>query len=275
MLEEPSFYNNFSNTESLYCDVGSIKILNDDNFKDFEDGFFAYKVYLFPPSDSISSLKDLKKLTHIVENTKIPVFIDPTLPETKYLSLSSSTPSNNVEVSNKQKNFNIFGAAYGEILELEDDNQDELKKISSLTDIQDELFEGDKIEIKNFEKTKGGDEIINNSGFCAQRESSPGKTKKKYQIEQHTSTIFDNVNQRIKESKAIFEVLAAAEEKSYSFSGFTSFFKTETEVFEEKVEETQEYRRRRFRKPRKISTLIEENDNNYEYTFFLANRPEY
>ena len=63
LLEEPSFYDKTPKIEQLYCDVGSIQIIDDTNYQELDESCFAYKVYLFPPTGSVQCLKDLSVLS--------------------------------------------------------------------------------------------------------------------------------------------------------------------------------------------------------------------
>ena len=285
VLEEPSFYQQNSNTENLYCDIGSIKILNDYNIEEPSSGFFAYKIYSFPPSSSITSITDLSKLFNLLENSKLPIFIDPNFPDSRMLFMSS--PLRHESVENHAKNdtklrSNIFAAAYSDNVESDiSEESNDFKKVSSLIESLSGCFD-EEILIKNFEKTKGGDEIIEiskNQEF----ENTSNKRRKRYKLVNHSTTLFDSLNKRIRDEQKSYQVLCIAEAHTYMFSGCTSFSNGKREVLDleniekakEKGKKCSEHEKPLIKRPPKINTETEDLNKCNDYNYFLANCPEH
>ena len=120
---------------------------------------------------------------------------------------------------------NIFAGAYGEEVKDSgsDDEDNSVKRIStvveSVSTIFEDLFDSSPVKVAH------GDEIIANAEVVRVEESNPSRVtpKRKYKSIQHVKSLYDDLNDRIREDSQTHEVLLEAENKSYSQSGHTSF----------------------------------------------------
>ena len=126
LLEEPSFYNQTSTQEKLYCDVGTIQLIDDTNYQDLDERCFAYKAYLFPPTGTVKCLKDLSLISLISSRTQKAIFIDPNFPEERMLYMTSPHRHETADqhlIGKCKTSINIFAGAYGE--EVKDSGSDD------------------------------------------------------------------------------------------------------------------------------------------------------
>ena len=287
ILEEPSFFNDTDQNEDFYCDIGSLQIVDDNNFQELDQGVCAYKVYLFPPAYSVKSLQNLSVIPCILENSQIPLFIDPNLPDQRMLYMSSpfrlEAYQNRSETRGISK-CNIFAGAYGQEAVNSEDSTDEAKipmRIQSLIEIANEHIV-DENEIQEFKRTKGGDEIISNPNVPTVDETIPKGFTRVKRPRLHSTSIVDTLNNKIKEEQKSYRTICEAESLSYSFSGLTNFSSIDSIEIRDpqegsySPESTNSNIQRSVRKrPSIIQTTTSAVDRKDQYSYFLANCPEH
>jgi dihydroorotase-like cyclic amidohydrolase len=90
LLLQPSLYDQPTGSDSPYCDIGHIQSISSLQQFHPSASFFAYKIYLYPPSAHLPAytepLEDL--FDHIIQ-TPLPLFVDASMPNTRTLYTSS------------------------------------------------------------------------------------------------------------------------------------------------------------------------------------------
>ena len=274
ILEEPSFYQNFDEYEEFFCDVGKIKLLNDQNLNSLNEGQFANKAYLFNPTASIQAITNISNISKLLNESNIPLFIDPNLPDPRMLYMASpfrlEGTDRKIDIQPVTK---VFAAAFAqnniesEESGSEDSDFSKSQRTTSLIENEIESFKPLKSSIEqefHFERfSKGLDENLKQE--IAKESLKILESKKPSQIKRTKSrTIFDDLNDRIKDNQKNIETLCLAENSTYQNSGNTVFLKP--------IEKKPEVRRR----PAMLSiNTIPKDQVSPDYNFYLANCPEH
>ena len=149
--------------------------------------------------------------------------------------------------------------------------------VESVSTIFEDLFDSSPVKVAH------GDEIIANAEVVRVEESNPSRVtpKRKYKSIQHVKSLYDDLNDRIREDSQTHEVLLEAENKSYSQSGHTSFnysaeeyHKNSNFVSANPNPIVQPSKISRLR-PAPINVASFKEDHRNEYQFYLANCPEH
>lgn len=280
LLEEPSFYSNSSNVQDLFCDIGQVQVLNDNNYEDFDESYFAFKLYLFPPSGSIESIKNLSMISYISEFSDRPIFIDPNTPDERMLFISSPLRHKGADEhvqTSTETHFNIFAGAYGEDIDVDSGNSgSEERKVTQVATMIDGKigFFDDDIEVVERKESIGGDEVIVTPET---KELKPIRKsfKRKHKPLVQSKTILEDLEQRIKKESQNYEVLCKAENQTYSNSGSTSYFYSDEPISIPKIQPVNIPRQLQRMRPAKINTTILQQDRTNNYDYYLANCPEH
>ena len=89
-LEEDSLYSQRDDPSPCYCDVGRIRRVTSLSSFIQERSAFAYKVYLYPPSQTVPGFSEtLEDLFDKVVSTSLPLFVDSSLPPPRMLYMAS------------------------------------------------------------------------------------------------------------------------------------------------------------------------------------------
>ena len=290
ILEEPSFYNSTYYDEEFFCDIGTVQIINDNNFEELNQNSCAYKIYFFPPAHSIQSLKNLSIIPNILKNCQVPLFIDPNIPDERMLYMSSPfrhEPTHERFSVRTESKVNIFAGGYAEDAinsanSTERDGPLSRRNKSLVEDINDLII--DHHEIKEFRRSKGGDEIIAIPEADTADESTPNSFTRKKLKRKHSTSIIDTLNHKIKQEQQNYRNIVEVESLSYSSSGRTSFSSVAMQFVESadphkgvksselNIKQSLKSSRKR---PGLIQTSITPDDRDDDYTFFLANCPEH
>lgn len=271
ILEEPSFYNPSNDQSELFCDIGSVKIVTDQNIDTPDDNCLAYKAYLFQPCANIQSLSNVDMLLQVAESKKMPVFIDPNLPDPRMLFMASplrlekAQDHKDKEVVNPGK---AFAAAFadGESDEgSEEKEPPEAIRTVSLLEDEIETFKSprDRISLENIAFLRLSDISKRSSGAEEPAVVEEIKTEIKNK-RKGSHTIYDDLDMRIKENQKNIEVLCMAEANTYLGAGSTSFSGCSG----------REKPASRRRPPGLSINTAPKTNFTMDYTFFLANCPE-
>ncbi|CAG9319521.1 unnamed protein product [Blepharisma stoltei] len=310
IIEEDGFYTADFQNGDLYCDIGKILVLDKNNFERLEEiqskEYLAVKSYLFPPSTSVQTVpSDLAVFFDRVSELKLPVFIDPTLPDARMLFMASPMRFEKVEERNtaeKSENYNVFAAAFPDTIDSEDDSESsqsipDLEVTRSfwnedLEKLQHQMIKSRSNSGENFECLQIHKEI--------QKEISPVNDSDEYSLliyssksphlRSKTHTIFDDLDKRIKQNQVSIENISQAEQFTYKQAGRTEFRrqsfpfagntipimempKTQAEPVKNTYED-----RMKFRRPQALSIKPQQEkheDKKRIYVYHLANYSEH
>ena len=233
-LIERGYYVAHPEPESLYCDIGYIECVDDKfSIESLNPSTLAIKAYFFPPAPNVKTVANLANFMKVINNNKLRLFIDPTLPDLRLLYMASPMRLYPIEDRNGSKpNENTFFAAAfptdiissdsesvssGEILDESPDVETEKKRKMS-------LFVED-VPVHHRKKRSVSDDdpnIVPHLPQLMPTESDKNfiRGKKKHST---THDIYNDLDQRIKACQNDMKDLSIAEESTYSRSGSTSF----------------------------------------------------
>jgi dihydroorotase-like cyclic amidohydrolase len=231
MLEEPSLYGMERGEGLLYCDVGSVGLVEAGVSPDPDATVFALKGYLYPPSAYVGGLASrLRSAMEHAAKLDLPLFLDPCYPSPRMLYLGS--PLHNKPLQDRFQDLDsdetqFFASVYPDIIESSSASE-------SLSDAEepDILEDGPDRTVSNIDgypitqlpaqatvkeeaMSARHDRFLpirsfrlSNEGSCLQRQSSVPKLH----------TIYDDFNKRIKKHHGDFENVTALEMESYEYS---------------------------------------------------------
>lgn len=271
ILEEPSFYGNIQETSDLFCDIGKVLLIDNQIPGTPDDEFLAYKAYLFQPTRTIKAVTDIKQMIDLCDSRKIPLFIDPNLPDPRMMHINSPLRLESIEDHLDKEvecDLKVFAAAFPEKQAESDETESEeitLEQLRtvSLLDGEIDSFKSDiDFTVSEFDfnrLSKGIDEELKD-----QKEKLQISPMKKHKPNVKSHTIYDDLDHRIKVNKKNIEQLVIAESSTYQNSGNTSF---KAAVPEKKTTE-------RRRPPCLETKSIVKIEKVTDYNFYLANCPE-
>ena len=270
ILEEPSFFNNSSDPDELYCDIATVKILSDANLSTPDTGYVAYKAYLFQPAASIPAISDIDQIIELSANNHMPLLIDPNLPDPRMLFMASPNRLNLTEEREQcdvAQVIKAFAASYPHDVQLSesDESEESDAEIRTVSLLEHEIdafkpktsFKPEEYQLDRFSKDV---KIILRPSDADIIEAKP--IKRRNSRKHHT--ILTNLTERINEDKKNIEILCQAENSTYQNSGATKFI--------EPVQEEEKIKTRR--RPKALSTALPKAEIQPDYTYFLANCPE-
>lgn len=271
VLEEPSFYNNSEENPMLFCDIGKTKLLTDENMQTPDPECIAYKAYLFQPSKNIPAVTNLQGLIEISNFHKVPLFVDPNLPDPRILYMSSP---NRLEGTEERKDnevkptTTVFAAALSHNTKDSGEDEEEFEitenfRTVSLMDGEIDSFKSSSQEINSEEikeRSSDGREVVR--GLKNLQIPPKGKHKSS-----NSHTIIDNLEERINRDSKNIEALCMAESNTYQKSGSTSFLAVKKEIEIEPKSAPRQRTRLCISTKAKVELAT-------DYTFFLANCPE-
>lgn len=246
IVVEDGYYNNSSPNDTYYCDIGKVLVVNETtDFLNIPQDVLALKGYLYQPAPKAKSISNLQFVINQVHQTKLPFFIDPTLPDPRMLYMASPLRLEAVEERklSDPNSSNFFAAAFSEDVnnsesssssEMSEENPPEkeflqkcqlevqtkrskmftIQSVSlsddELENMHDEIPDDVKLELKEAEKHQVTDEMAKLKQIASVKRRS-------------MSDIYSEIDSRIKASQQNFEDLCRAEKSTYSYSGSTSF----------------------------------------------------
>mmetsp|Transcript_24924 Transcript_24924/g.24603 ORF Transcript_24924/g.24603 Transcript_24924/m.24603 type:complete len:417 (+) Transcript_24924:278-1528(+) len=239
LLEEPGYYIDQPPTGQLYCDVGkvaTIEVSNIENIPSYaEEGCFAVRGYLFPPSLSVQCIPtNLEGIFKEIAKTGMVLLIDPTLPDPRMLYVASPLRLESIEKRRKPgsvSTLKIFAGAFPDAIESEGEEEEDKPEIINAQKPQSIIkralsAEDNRPEVSIQERRPSDTFHINEISKSptielpipeiseVDEEKSPQKISK-----QKSRTIFDDLNARVKESYFNIENLSLAEQSTYQYSG--------------------------------------------------------
>ena len=296
ILEQPSFYNTSNSPEELYCDVGSVHVLNDSNLDSVPEGTLALKAFIFQPSHNIEALTNLRKALDLSIETHLPLFIDPNLPDPRMLYMASPLRlEKNEEHKEKEvSTLNCYAAAFAQGNESEDNSEENEESVSygvepstlSLRDSDIDCLKtfnekvireaaglrlsdistlipnrDDSLKLESLKSEIVILELIKSDTLKSDSSSKSLKTHKK----KSSKTIYDDLDKRVAGNSKNIEVLCMAEKNTYQFSGSTQFSANPS---------GQKPLTPRQRPPTLALNTGSKVQAKTDYTFYLANCPE-
>ena len=112
---EEGYYNKSSSPEVYYCDVAEVLVVNEStNFSGIPASVCALKGYLYPPGPQLKSITNLQYVISQADETELPLFVDPTLPDPRMLYMASPLRLEPVEERHDTapNSSSLFAAAY-------------------------------------------------------------------------------------------------------------------------------------------------------------------
>ena len=296
ILEQPSFYNNSNQPEELYCDIGSVHVLNDSNLDSVPEGALALKAFIFQPSHNIEALTNLRKALDLSIDTHLPLIIDPNLPDPRMLYMASPLRlEKNEEHKEKEVNtLNCYAAAFAQGNESEDNSEENEESVSygvepstlSLRDSDIDCLKtfneniiretaglrlsdvstliqnrDDSLKLESLKPVITGLEFIKSDTLKSDSSSKSLKSHKK----KSSKTIYDDLDERVAGNSKNIEVICMAEKNTYQYSGSTQF------SLNSPTPKTETNRRR---PPMLAINSAPKVQVKTDYTFYLANCPE-
>ena len=271
LLEEPSFYENASIPDELYCDLATVKVLSDTNMSSPDDGYIAYKAYLFQPSASVPAISNIDQALELTASKGMTLLIDPNFPDPRMLYMASPLRLENAksrENNTLAPTAKVYAAAFSDNNEdsnkSESEESEESLRTTSLTEhVIDTFKPKTSFDQNEYELTRYSKDVQIELR-TSDPELVPPKSPNRRGSGNHPQTIFDNLDQRIKEDQKSIELLCLAEKNTYQHSGSTSFTETLPEEEKPKVR----------KRPGALNISTPKVDLQPDYTFFLANCPE-
>jgi dihydroorotase-like cyclic amidohydrolase len=120
----------------LYCDIGFLAQINNENYMDIEEisqtGVLGFKAYIIPPAFEIPCLstENLEKVYQLIEKTNKPLFFHPEKASERYIYMSSPFRNENL-LSRKYKPEPQFSALPGAFPEEIEGSGSEVSPINS------------------------------------------------------------------------------------------------------------------------------------------------
>lgn len=232
MLEEPSLYRMEREEGPLYCDVGSVRLIEAGISPDPDPTVFALKGYLYPPSAYVGGLATgLRGAMETAARLDLPLFIDPSFPSPRMLY--SGSPLHNKPLQDRFQDLDsdetqFFAAAFPDILESSSSSS------RSLSDAE----ETDIFEV-------GPDRTVSNiDGYSLTNQPAPNTVKEEALSAKHDrflpvrsflrtnessslqrqssvpklNTIYDDLDKRIRKHHGNIEYISVLEMESYEYS---------------------------------------------------------
>ena len=295
ILEQPSYYNHSSQPEELFCDIGSVHVLNDSNLDSVPEEALALKAFIFQPSHGIEALTNIRKAIDLACDSHLPLLIDPNLPDPRMLYMASPLRlENSEEHKDKEVNtLNCYAAAFAQGNESDENEENEesisyetgpstlslrdsdidclktlhekiiretaglrLSDISSLIEKRDDSLSLESFKPETTDLEHYKPEILKSDSSSKSLKSHKKKSSK---------TIYDDLDKRVAGNSKNIEVICMAEKNTYQFSGSTQFSLNS----ENKKTETN-----RRRPPTLAINSAPKAQAKTDYTFYLANCPE-
>ena len=296
---EPGYYNNHDNENLFSCDIASVLVINDfTDFSNIPNNISALKGYLFPPGPEIKSVAYLKKMFFNTKKSKLPLFIDATLPDPRMIYMASPSRLEPIEHRKETINKNLFfAAAFAKDMKNSESSESEKsdEEIIRSGSLQTEEIKEIKINFNciSDEETEKNICIAKDIILEANEndESTPLKVKNISKKTFHD--IYDDLDHRIKACQQKVEDLCLAEKSTYSYSGSTNFLKplrkvnslqvssnieksTESESSEPGSASTIPKLRRELFRPTQIIIKPETRpESSRDYKHYLANYPDH
>lgn len=231
MLEEPSLYRMEREEGLLYCDVGSVELIEAGASPDPDPTVFALKGYVYPPSAYVGGLTTgLKGAMETAARLNLPLFIDPSFPSPRMLYLGS--PLHNKPLKERFQDLDsdetqFFAGAYPDILESSSSSR-------SLSDAEEtDLFEvGPDRTVSNIDgypiSNQPAPNIVKEEALSAKHDrflpvrsflrSHECSSLQRQSSVPKLNTIYDDLDKRIRKHHGNIEYISALEMESYEYS---------------------------------------------------------
>ena len=316
MFVEQGYYQSAQIPNSLHCDVGQIHRVDDTtDLSSLPPSVCALKGYLFPPSQEIRTIVNLPHTIQRTQACGLPMLIDPTIPDLRMLYMASPSRLESLEDRAKNDVSNsgntIFPAAFPEARgdgssqseESEESEEIDLSKMKTHSLQANEvkpIFHKRVISNEKIHDVVPAVEIVITEEKD-EYESSPYVLNKEFVAKRRASyDIYNDLDNRIKQSTQNIEDLVKAEKYTYSLSGSTKFLSIDTPKkasslselniasmnlesitnppepsIVHSISDTAGISKRPVRpKPIQIKTTVKP-DVSQDYNYFLANYPEH
>jgi len=244
LLEEKSIHTEITNPiDELYCDIGLIKRIDSNNLEDIKklkkSSAFAFKGYLYPPSDKVASLpNDLPWLLSKVRDTGKPLIIDPSIPQGRMLHMASPCRHMNLEeriAADITKDMEFSAAAFPESIYPDEEGSPNEQPVRwnlnrtrsgiptfsssrNSSKIAEPVRISNKFDLNNHMPDIEEEDTMRNRGRTIMRD-----IKKRRQSSYHD--IYEDLDYRIKVIESDIQAISKAEITTYQTAGSTVYSK--------------------------------------------------
>ena len=238
LLQEDGIYSDQPPSGILYTDVAKIATIEVSSLESIkahaENGCFALKGYLFPPSDKVQCIpSNLEAVFEEVKATGLPLFIDPTLPDARMMYLASPLRLQDDRANAPSVNSSkVFAAAFPHTIESEEEDSEHSNDDNEPNSAEKQRSTSDACVKKphaKFTRSFSNEEKTRDSEYLEVCETLPvinevkeeptcRRRIKKYRTE---NDIYKDLDHRIKLSHQSIEQLSKAEQLTYLGIGRT------------------------------------------------------
>ena len=229
LKEAPIYREEVPEETPLYCDLGISARLDSASFETVRlllaKGPFAFKAYLYPASDLVSSLPpDLPAVFSRVRQSGLPLIIDASLPVSRMLYMAS--PCRHISLHSRIRaeistDLEFFAGAFPDPIYAGSDNEEE-EDIEYWTIDRTRSISLHKSKRKPSEQCNSQDNFPDLENITSR---DRGMTTKQADQRRRSSfhDIYDDLDYRIRTAEYSIESLSKAEQSSYEQAGKTLY----------------------------------------------------